>query len=171
MSFLRHNAEVSGGTNNERRGIVKDHQTANDSPSASPICSSACWFCQKPGEIVCQSLDCQRQHAEIIADEYRTYRQEVHEAVAVAIKERCKNDNNWCLTRWQRWFYTLKLLVCVLIRRGRPRGLPSYPDVVEVGHHHFARTYAGWTASWIVVGYGIVRGWWYEIERDSDWDM
>ncbi len=131
----------------------------------------SCWFCQKPGSVVCDSEECQRQHAEILEEEHVCYRKELREAVIASVKQRCKQDSNWSFGRCWRWFYTLKILFCVMIGRTRPEGTESYPDVVEVGHHYFAYTYAGWEAAWIAVGYGFWSGWWYEIQRDSDWNM
>lgn len=104
-------------------------------------------------------------------EEDRIYEADLNLAVEQALVQRCKQNNEWDLNRFLRWFYTLKLLICVLLNRTEPRNGKLYPNEVDVAQHHYQKLYAGWEARWISVGHGIFTQWWFAIRSDGDWDM
>lgn len=131
-----------------------------------------CWHCNEPGPIVCNAPECQQRDREWQKDRERVHRIAIRKAVKAAIVQRCKPEGDLQLGRLERWFYTLKCLLCVLFCRERDYGKTAgYPEKVEVGQYHFARLYAGWESEWISVGYGVFSQWWYELDRDGDWWM
>lgn len=132
-----------------------------------------CWFCHSPvheGDECCENPDCIKRKHELDEDEKRHERAELIKAVKSAIQRRSKDDGEYNLGRLQRWFYTVKLLVCVLIRNQRyQRDDEDYP--VRVSTYHYQELYAGWECSDIVVGHGVFKGWFYNLETDGDWCM
>jgi hypothetical protein len=134
---------------------------------------SRCLFCDTPGPIVCGAPKCQKYDREIQEDQDRAAREDLRAAIRAAFSQRCKpSARDWNLRRSERWFYTAKCLLCVLLRReGRPKSVKSYAEAIEVGCHHNAKLYAGWEARWIQVGHGVLRNWWYEIVEDGEWNM
>ena len=131
-----------------------------------------CFFCDKPGDVVCDSPSCRHEDRELRKSLNKAHRQELRAAFFAAIRDRCKTDENVKLHRIARWFYTAKCLACVLLGWSRNHEkTPSYPDAIEVGQHHYARLYAGWEARWIEVGQGLLSQWWYELNSDGEWNM
>lgn len=132
---------------------------------------TSCIFCQTPGEIVCNKAKCQREMRLLHDEEEKMYQADLNLAVEHALIQRCKHNNEWNLNRFWRWFYTLKLLICVMLNRTEPRNGNLYPNEVDVAQHHYRKLYAGWEARWISVGHGIFTQWWFAIRSDGDWNM
>ena len=144
---------------------------ATGTPSACHY-SSACWFCGKAGDIVCDSAECQKHDKELRDEQDRLHKQELRDAVRAALSQRCMPETDWRLTTIGRWFYTAKCLFCIAVGWSRNyETTKGYPDVIEVGQHHYAKLYAGWEARWISVGRGVFTQWWYELNEDGDWLM
>lgn len=140
--------------------------------SDSLRCSSACWFCGKPGDIVCDSAECQKHDRELRDEQDRERKRELRSAVRAALSQRCEPETDWRLTIIGRWFYTAKCLFCVAVGWSRNyETTKGYPDVIEVAQHHCAKLYAGWESRWISVGRGVFTQWWYELNEDGDWLM
>lgn len=132
-----------------------------------------CHYCDRRalnGEITCGSEKCLQIERELNEERKRVDREQLRKAVISAIRDRCKCDENWGLNRLQRWFYTGKFLACVLFRLRRCRDYKE-DDPVEVGRFHYQELYAGWEADWCVVGHGVLKGWFYQLEHDGDWNM
>lgn len=133
-----------------------------------------CWFCGVALDTdypVCGKAECQLHDRDLRDDLERTHRQWVWTGFRRAFVDRCKIDGNWSLRRAWRWFYTLKAVLCVLLRReGRPAG-ERYPEHVEVSQVFLNKLYAGWEGCWLVVGYGVFRNWWFDVDSDGEWNM
>ncbi len=127
-----------------------------------------CYFCNREGAAVCDSPECQQYDRELSEYLEEEARSDLHAAVRAALVKRCKDDWNDKLNRCQRWFYTAKCLLCVMLRwEGRP-AKPVCPDRVVVACHHYAKLYAGWESRHIEVGRGVFTQWWFQIESDGD---
>ena len=139
----------------------------------SGVCfSDRCHYCDEraiDGEITCGSEECLRTDRELDEERQRTERRRLWKAIISALCERCKCDYRG-LNRVWRWFYTAKFLFCVLFRLRRYTR-SGENDPVEVGTFHYAELYAGWESDWCVVGHGVLRGWYYQLEHDGDWNM
>lgn len=113
--------------------------------------------------------------------EHESYkREQLNLGAKNAIKQRCKGDTNYSLNRFWRWFYTFKCLFCYLYEwefkpdtthRQHGDWRDQYPDVVAVADISFQRTYAGWDAAWLEVGYGVFENWFIRVQEDSEWNM
>ena len=135
-------------------------------------CSSACWFCGKAGDIVCDSAECKKHDKELRDEQKLLHKQQLRSAVRAVLLQRCEPETDWRLTTVGRWFYTVKCLLCVLLGWSRDYETTSgYPEVIEVGQYHYAKLYAGWESRWISVGRGVFTQWWYELNEDGDWLM
>lgn len=132
-----------------------------------------CWFCNRPieqGQAICDRDECQEFDRELEAADRQYQRAELIKAVKSAVRIRCKHDEEYGLNRLQRWFYTVKLLICVIIRNRRyQKDGEEYP--VRVSCYHYSDLYAGWECRDIVVGHGFLKGWFYNLEEDGDWCM
>lgn len=126
-----------------------------------------CFFCDKPGGETCDSPACQRHDREYQEHLRQLYRSQLIAGVKSAIRERCKGDTNWSLSRAWRWWLTVKLLICVALRLSY-RGKETWPECVEVGCFHERHDGYGWDADWIRVGYGVWNGWWFDLHHDGD---
>lgn len=114
---------------------------------------------------------CAQLEAELDQSLRDEQRRELRDAVWATVRQWCCIEGNRRLNLLERVFYTLKCLVCVLLRRNSPPSEPRYPPSIEVAQHHYAKLYAGWESKQIIVGYGVFRGWWYMLESDGDWWM
>ncbi len=56
-----------------------------------------------------------------------------------ALRERCRWQDNWALSRWGRWRLTAKAVVCLLL--APQRNLWADPDVVEVATYDWHGPY------------------------------
>jgi len=100
-------------------------------------------------------------------------RQDAHDrrmALHWALRQRCSDHDNYSLTVFGRWWYTFKAIICILLRRPGDTG---YEGVDSVAYWDFeplgypSSQEAQWTQ--LNVGHGILRGWVYEIVRDSSY--
>jgi hypothetical protein len=129
-----------------------------------------CWFCNceiPSSDLVCNGQKCREYLRELDAEQAAFAWSQYWQAWPAALRERCKPAcNNYCLNRWERWFYTLKVFICLAIGRKRHFGWRCTP--VEVGTIRSHQDGYGWSATWICVGYGLFRNWGYEITSDGD---
>ena len=88
---------------------------------------------------------------------------------ARALRQRARCHMDWRLNHAERWWYTAKALICMMLRRDE-RAIPPDPFLhqIEVAHGGYMRTYhpefgegAGW--DYLAVGGGVRRGWWYTV--------
>jgi len=73
----------------------------------------------------------------------------------------------------ERIFYTLKAVVCMLINRRQSHGTTAYITVTIFDEVHVGPCGGAlpeWAENWnqVVVGVGILKGWWYDIYNDSN---
>lgn len=129
-----------------------------------------CWYCNKPGSIVCDNPQCQQYDQELQASLDAEYQQQLRQALWAVIRQRAKGECDWQLSRLARWWYVCKLLLCVWLGLDEP-GPGDYPECIEVACYHSAKLYAGWEADWIRVGRGVFTGWWFDLHHDGDWEM
>ncbi len=109
---------------------------------------------------------------ELFQQEQREHHQRMEwRGLWCSLNERCKKDDNYALTRLERWGYVLKLLICYVLQL-HPRDCHgSYPDAVQTALIHAAKTYGGWEADWMEVGEGWDRNWFYQLKHDSEWQL
>ena len=108
------------------------------------------------------------------ADAEAERRSEIRRAFRCALRQWCRLEDNFTLNWPQRIFYTIKCLLCVLLRLNRPyhKGLNYCSiDTIVVAQHHYSDLYAGWEEKTIQVGSGLFRHWWFELCSDGDWWM
>lgn len=87
-------------------------------------------------------------------------------------RQRCRNEHDFLLVEWQRWWYALKASIVFLCSRERIDDLTWKTEHVNVavlrdgsfGSDEFGTIY--WADS-IHVGWGYLRGWWFFYESDS----
>lgn len=75
-----------------------------------------------------------------------------------ALRQRCKNEGDWILNRRQRYFYTIKALICWPLRR---YNMGHYTDV-SVSYTPqglIPKTKYGSDSFILKVGYGYWRNW------------
>jgi len=112
------------------------------------------------------------EDARIMREAYdEEYRQNLWKGFKRAFIDRCKRDDNWDLTRFERWFYTAKSIFCVIFRLIQKEKHGKYPDHVEVSTIYCNQLYAGWEGCWLQVGHGIFSNWFFSVETDGDWNM
>ena len=141
-----------------------------DAGLPEPIETERCFFCGKEGADPCGSAECQQIAKDIENHLEDTRKTELRSAVRAALVQRCKYEEDWRPHRFARWFYTVKALLCVYLGLTRDfEKVPGYPQRVTVACHHHAQLYAGWEASYLIVGRGVFSHWWYDLEHDGDW--
>ena len=79
------------------------------------------------------------------------------------IKHRCKPDDSYSLSRVQRWFYTLKCLICLLLNRHGDLWGKDHVDVAVL------RSYSHYDWISVVVGHGYFKNWYYDKYRESSY--
>lgn len=110
--------------------------------------------------------------AEMHAEEAELEQQQEWQGLQLSLVERCKKESNYTdLTRLQRWGYVLKLFICFALKRHWKPCYGNYPDVVMTALIYHRPTYAGWEEEWIEVGHGLWKNWFYQLNRDSEWNM
>lgn len=121
----------------------------------------------------------EEEEEEMWAQHAAYQREQLNTGAKNALKQRCKCESNYSLNRFWRWFYTFKCLFCYVYewqfdhRKYRKHGdwRDSYPDTIHVADIYFVKTYAGWDAGWLEVGYGVFENWFIRVEEDSEWNM
>jgi hypothetical protein len=109
--------------------------------------------------------------AEWRAEERVGHGRDIRRGLLLSLKHRCKDDENFTLTRLERWFYIAKAWYCALVGRGWTEKHGQYPDEVEVSTLYSVKTYGGWEAAWFIVGHGLFRNWYVSINRDGDTNL
>ena len=130
-----------------------------------------CFFCDKPGAIVCDSSECQKHDKDVRDDMELARLQTLRSAVKAVLKQRGKESNSCNVPphRFVRWFYVCKFLICVAI--GWSGCGNAWSDEVELAHFDYHKLYAGWECEYARVGHGVFTNWWYHILHDGDWNM
>jgi hypothetical protein len=95
----------------------------------------------------------------------------VRENIHRARLQRFAHESNYTLTEWEKSFYIIKLYICYWLGWGWQKHHGEYPDDLCAVLVHHTKTYAGWEEHAITVGYGIFRNWFYDLKRDSEWNM
>lgn len=84
-----------------------------------------------------------------------------------ALKQRVKYNENIELNRTQRWFYTTKAIICLMI--GRQKNLYTTDDKIDsVANWGYWTSLDGggnWTE--LAVGRGVLRNWYYDIYKNG----
>ncbi len=129
-----------------------------------------CYFCNEPSsDIVCDSPECQKEDAEIRKNIREAEEIKLRVGIKKAFAERAKCEDDYCLNRAQRWFYTFKCIICAKTNRRRPVSAGNYPTVIKVSTIYFNGTWpSDWEAAWLQVGHGIFKQWWYDILEDGE---
>lgn len=85
--------------------------------------------------------------------------------------QRCKGHENWSLNRIQRWFYTLKSILCILF--GLRKQFTWDDDIIDGvaywDHSTNPWGYYGSEYDWteLDVGYGYFKNWKYDVIRNG----
>lgn len=132
----------------------------------SPKGTYYCWICGRERPTHCPNPDCRKFEEEMAEAEAIQQHKDLWDAWYAAMKERC-NCSDACLRRYQRWFYTVKCLICMTLGRVY-HGKDPYPDSITVGYFRQHRDGWGWSADWVEVGWGLFTGWWYRLEHDGE---
>lgn len=88
------------------------------------------------------------------------------------LKQRCKYEDNRALNNIERFFYTLKVLICILLKR--QKSLYTDPDSLCVAILNFRNAYSldvmnGYDWEEIAVGYGLFENWHYDRYDNSSY--
>jgi len=92
-------------------------------------------------------------------------------AIKEVLKQRGKFHDNYSLNRLQRWFYTLKTVICLLLNRRKTLGFEDCIDSMAVWNMtewqsmDFMGTAYDWTE--LAVGIGVLKGWYFDIYRNG----
>ncbi len=91
--------------------------------------------------------------------------------VRLALEQRCKGEDNWPLSRWDRWRLTAKFVICRVLLPQR-RVYCAHPlnhvDVAVFDGHTYGGpdgTFSNWSV--LAVGKGW-RNWRWEATTDGD---
>lgn len=94
--------------------------------------------------------------------------------IKLALRDRAQEELDWVLTRYQRWFYVFKIILCILFNKSQRRdsieynALDVYPIVVGLfdcnSFYHPAHCWE------LKVGNGYFKHWFYLIEREGYYD-
>lgn len=86
-------------------------------------------------------------------------------------QQRCANEHDYYLKSWQRWWYALKVTICLIANREIGRKLQYDDDRLLVAVLDSGTSWSEYgTAHWwfsVDVGWGYRRGWWFTFESDS----
>lgn len=87
-----------------------------------------------------------------------------------SLKQRCKWEQNWSLPRWERFWLTFKVWVCIILNL-KLNKRAEYDDrivaaILDGGTYSCEWGICGWEED-LYVGKGLLRNWWYDIERDG----
>jgi len=112
---------------------------------------------------------------EAAAADREAYEDQLRLGIKMAFSGGCKDDQNYRLNWFAaRVWYPLKLILCICFRlhpNERRHGKHCDHDNVCVVTIHSAQLYAGWEATYLEVGHGIFRNWYFSLEKDGDWWM
>jgi hypothetical protein len=90
--------------------------------------------------------------------------------VKAALKQRCKHHENYCLNRLERWFYTLKTCVCLILHREKSLYSVDCIDAVAViDLRPSIAEYSGYDWIELSVGYGILKNWHFDIYSNGSY--
>jgi len=87
------------------------------------------------------------------------------------IKQRCKPEYDYSIDRLQRWFYTIKTLICILFNRQGDLWGKDHIDVAILNHRpvYTMDVIGGYNWICIVVGYGYFKNWYYDKYENSNY--
>ena len=91
-------------------------------------------------------------------------------AIKEVIKQRGKTHGNYSLTRFQRWFYALKAVICLLLNRRKDCREDCIDLMAMWNCHRWESTeFVGYAYDWreLAVGIGVLSGWHYDIYANS----
>jgi hypothetical protein len=103
------------------------------------------------------------------------YRHEYWFALGSALKQWCKDEDNWHLNKTQKIFYTAKAVICLLLHLRTSFTYKDDPvDVSIFDYEHIGSCGGAGLPDWygtfnvLRVGYGYFKGWHYEIINDAN---
>lgn len=87
------------------------------------------------------------------------------------IKQRCKPEYDYSINRLQRWFYTIKTLICILLNRQGDLWGKDHIDVAILNYRpaYTMDVMGGYDWTCIVVGHGYFKNWCYDKYENSDY--
>ena len=91
-------------------------------------------------------------------------------AIKNVLMQRGKFHDYYSLNCLQRWFYTLKTVICLLLNRRKTCGFEdciamAVWNITEWQSPDFMSTAYDWTE--LAVGIGLLKGWYFDIYRDG----
>lgn len=129
------------------------------------VTRTRCYICFEDD---CTKPECQKILDDMWAAEAEYRQQERRRAVVELLKQRLKGGDE---NRLQRWIYTFKGLVCLLLgRRGPSQSCVSECAVWNWGTDSCEGAPSN-AASWteLAIGRGLFRNWHYAIYDNSSW--
>lgn len=131
---------------------------------------SFCYICGKYTDKKCENIECLAAIDAMHAEEKCIQRKKLIACLGPICKQRCKYEQDHQLNFLQRWLYSVKAIICVLINRDQSESRGTF-EGIGVARTHYAKLYAGWEEEWIQVGRGFFVNWWVSIEKDGEWEM
>lgn len=92
--------------------------------------------------------------------------------IKLALKQRCKWHDNRSLSHLERYFYTLKVIICLLLNRRKNMCLSDSIDSVAVDNFRHSYSFdvvGGYDWEDLQVGFGIFKNWHYNIVSTSNY--
>jgi hypothetical protein len=116
----------------------------------------------------------ERKYDEVMRDYYRAQaRHEYWFGLFNALRQWARFEDDYSLNWIQRIFYTCKAILCMLLHRQKSYWGRDYLTVAIFDEEHIGScggALPGWAADWnqLVVGVGVLKGWFYDIFCDSN---
>jgi hypothetical protein len=103
---------------------------------------------------------------EMIAADKEIEQSRRKEGLKWAILQRCEYESDYTLNQLQRWFYTFKAIVCLLMNRKTDLWAEDCISTVAYWDYH-----GGYRDSWeqLAVGRGVFKNWHYDVYQNSSY--
>lgn len=91
--------------------------------------------------------------------------------IRTCLKHRCDCEPEYSLYRIEKWFYTFKAIICLLLNREPNQyryGDFIYVATIRGGVYYPPSEPTVYWAEWQVVGIGLFKNWWAMQYSDSD---
>lgn len=104
----------------------------------------------------------------ITASETKQYhKKQRRKAFWYAIKDHYSVDDNWCLSRFQKAFYTIKAVLCLMLHRTGNSDEAVSVAMWNYWEHCLFEHDNGWQE--LRVGHGVLSNWQYQIINNSSY--
>jgi hypothetical protein len=121
-----------------------------------------------------QETDFDAEYDKVMTECYRAQaRHEYWFGLFNTLKQWARYENDCSLSLPQRIFYTCKAILCMVLRRQQSYWARHHITVAIFDENHVGPCGGAlpeWATNWneVVVGEGILKGWFYDIYNDSN---